>query len=148
MAFTTRDEVVYMHTPNPHDDGTYSAKGCDVLGECDPSNVAYFNIRPSFMKHAYWLFKHGSLYIPKTVVGTISPGANNKCDVKVYGAYYEKLYQQIDFYPDILDITCVRVDDHDKPISEPVTPANVDAHAVQQQTQTPPPAVNVPSPAP
>jgi hypothetical protein len=110
MAFTMRTVTVYLHTPDSHHDNSYSVKGCEKPGICQPEDVVYYNIETSLMRHIWSLFKKGSLYVPKRIVGTISPDSDNKCVATIYGAYYEKVSQQIGIYPELLDVTCVRAD--------------------------------------
>jgi hypothetical protein len=110
MAFTMRTATVYLHTPDSHHDNSYSVKGCETPGICHPEDVVYYNIETSLMRHLWSLFKKRSLYVPKRIVGTISPDSDNKCEVTIYGAYYEKVSQQIGIYPELLDVTCVRAD--------------------------------------
>lgn len=122
MAVTMRDKVVYLHTVNDHDDGTYSIKGCDKLAVCDTDDADYYNVESSLAKHIWSLFNKGSLYIPRRIVGTVAPDGNNKCDIKIYAAYYEKAMQNLDIYPQLLDIKCVRVDNDGNPIGQVQAP--------------------------
>lgn len=109
MLTTMRTESVYLHSPNTHMDNTYSVKGCETAGKCDIDDVVYYNIETSGMKNLWSLFNKGSLYVPKRIVGTISPDSNNKCEVKIYGAHYENLMEQFDVHPELLDISCEQV---------------------------------------
>lgn len=118
MAFTMRTATVYLHTPDSHLDNTYSVKGCVTLGECDPEDVVYYNIESSFLRHLWTLVNKGALYVPKRIVGTISPDSNNKCVVKIYGAYYEKTMLQIGIYPELLDVSCMRVSEQGELLGE------------------------------
>lgn len=142
MASTTRVETVYLHTANSHGDNTYSVKGCETLAECSTQDAVYYNVESSTAKHIWSLFNKGSLYVPKRVIGTVAPDANNRCDVTIYGAYYEKAMQQIGIYPELLDISCVRVDAQGNPLG-----TNLNAPASVQQVQNGAQQV-APAPAP
>jgi hypothetical protein len=39
----------------------------------------------------------------------IPPGANNRCEVTIYGAKHEQFYQNFGFFPELLDVTCSQV---------------------------------------
>lgn len=146
MAVTSRTKTVFLHTPRTTGvNNTYSVKGCDTYDQCDTNDVVYYNIEPSLAKHIYSLFNKGSLYVPKRLIGTISPDSNNKCEVTVFGTLgdtLEKVAQNIDQYPDLLDISCVRVDDSGNPIKDDATAAQsgVDVSSAQTVIQAPAPA--------
>jgi len=131
MGTTMRTQTVYLHTVNDHNDGSYSIKGCDNLTQCETKDSAYYNVDTSIARHLWSLFNKGSLFVPRRLVGTVAPDGNNRCEIKVYGAYYEKFMQNFENYPELLDITCVRVDNQGNPIGPAVTPAT--APAIQQQ---------------
>jgi hypothetical protein len=143
MATSTRVETVYLHTANSHGDNTYSVKGCDTLAECSTEDAVYYNVESSTAKHIWSLFNKGSLYVPKRVIGTVAPDANNRCDVTIYGAYYEKAMQQFGIYPELLDISCVRVDAQGNPVGSPVDAAPINSQQVQNVQQQ---VVNAPAP--
>ncbi len=126
MASTIRDDTVYLHTVVSHGDNTYSVKGCDTLGDCGTEDAVYYNVEKSFARHLYSLFNDGSLHIPKKLVGTVSPDSNNQCDVTIYGTVYEKAMQNFEIYPELLDISCTRVDMNGNPLGDAVTPGDVD----------------------
>ena len=143
MAMTTRTTISYLHTPNSHNDGTYSVKGCDTLNECDQNEVVYYNIEPSIARHIWSLFNKGSLYTPTRLVGTISPDSNNRCEVTVYGAFgenMERTMQQFRVYPELLDVSCERVDDQGNPVTVELQQSGAETVAPQVQQIVPGPA--------
>lgn len=135
MALTTREESVYLHTPNAHGDDSYSVKGCKTKGKCEPEDVVYYNVESSLMKHLYTAYNRiakgewPSLYIPKNIIGVIPPGDTNKCAVKIYGAYYADAWKQLNVYPDLLDVSCVRVNGAEKPVDASFSAASIPVQA-------------------
>lgn len=105
-----RDEQVYLIMSQEIDPkhNIHAARGCEAL-PCSDHNSIYFRIRPTMFNHLWSLYHTGNVFFPDYVAAAAPAGAS-KCIITSYGVRIKFLMRGLDWYPDILAISCAQRD--------------------------------------
>lgn len=85
----------------------HNVKGCESL-PCTEQNSIYFRVRPTTFNHIWSLVNHSTIFFPDYVAAA-APQGIAKCSITSYGVRWKfvmRVIQDVDFYPDILAISC------------------------------------------
>lgn len=84
----------------------HAVKGCKVV-PCNDTDTIYFRVEPKLFNHIWSLIVKGELFFPD-YVAVVAPGVN-KCTVTTYGIRIKLVMRSSDWYPEMLDLTCEKV---------------------------------------